>query len=199
MKRVLAAALLLLPIGACSSMRPLQTMSTTALNNSLLPAGTELHVQLDQPIVNGTFSTEDAFTMTVMEPVRNSSGQIVVPAGSVVETRVAGYSNGTKNEPALLRLSPEFLRMNGNTYPLAAEITNVDLALTDADEPTTPFRTVSAYMANLAPTGNAIIGLTPTYRALENGPGSGWGTVLSLGLKPDGFLPFGARMTLATH
>jgi hypothetical protein len=199
MRKILSAAILPILVGACGSAATVDTTGTRAIASmptaDAIPVGTMLRVQLNQPIVNGHLAMDDPFTFTVIEPVHDANGQIVVPTGTVIDARVTGYSAGVKPEPSAVRLAIESVSLNEMMHPLSARITNVDLALTDADVPTVAITSVPASASTLAPVGTIIYD-PGSSEVILNRMGHGPGTVLSLGTDPHGGLPVGARITL---
>ncbi|HVB99857.1 MAG TPA: hypothetical protein VNJ12_11075 [Candidatus Dormibacteraeota bacterium] len=83
-----------------------------------IPAGTDLHVVLDQPISSATAQSGDSFSATLVRPV-SVRGQRVIPrdarvTGQVVEARASGRLAGE----ARLVLTLDSVRIGGRRYNL---------------------------------------------------------------------------------
>jgi hypothetical protein len=108
-----------------------QSIPPAASGSGQIEANTELHAALDTPLSTKTSKAGDRFTATVSDPVRGSSGAIVIPAGSRVEGEVAEAEQG-KAVAALRgkgKLSLRFRDIvlpNGQTLPLTATLVSVN-------------------------------------------------------------------------
>ena len=93
-------------------------------------ASTELRATLDTPLSTKTSQVGDTFTSTLVEPVRGSSGQVAIPAGSKIHGEVTEAEQG--KTVAVLRgkgkLNMHFRDVqlpDGTTVPLSATLISV--------------------------------------------------------------------------
>jgi hypothetical protein len=112
--------------------QPPASVSTTAPSGAdQAPANTEMHAALDTPLSTKTSKAGDRFTATISDPVRGSSGAVIIPAGSRVEGEVAESEQG-KAVAALRgkgKLSLRFRDIvlpSGQTLPFTATLVSVN-------------------------------------------------------------------------
>src|SRR5437763_9239926 len=100
--RIALCAMLLFSFGAFAQ------YSTT------LPAGTEVHVRVDQDInaKNGNVSAGAMFPGTVSRDITDANGNVVIPRGARAQLAVAQASNN----PNDLTLDLRSINVNGRTY-----------------------------------------------------------------------------------
>ena len=91
----------------------------------LAPAGTEFDAQLDDPIDTRTSRPGEPFTVTLVEPIRASSGELLVPAGARIEGKIA--SIGEPGEARLL-LDFETLKLQRGEVPIAVRVVSAQQA-----------------------------------------------------------------------
>ena len=95
------------------------------------PVNTEVHAVLDTPLSTRTSKPGDRFTATVSDPVRGSSGAVIVPAGARLEGEVA-ESEQLKAIQALRDRTQLSLRFRdvvlptGQAVPLSATLVSVN-------------------------------------------------------------------------
>jgi hypothetical protein len=84
-----------------------------------IPAGTSLAVRIDQRISVKTSRAGDTFTGEIVDPIRGSDGNFLVPKGSRVRGVVdAAKKRGRFKGASLLELRLTHLTLNGQEYPL---------------------------------------------------------------------------------
>jgi hypothetical protein len=83
-----------------------------------LPAGTAIHVQLDQSLASDQNRSGDKFDATVAQPII-SDGKTVIPKGAEVTGRVVdAKKSGHLMGVARLRLDLASVEVNGKTYEI---------------------------------------------------------------------------------
>ncbi len=133
LRQVGALALVALMTAGCAT-GPLRVESESAgmyappvvmpVNARLLPAGTDLYVQLDNRIGTRESRVGDIFSATVRHTVWAQNGARVIPAGAKVYGRVTGLDDSDyPGEKARIRLDFNRLAFGGRSYPLEAMVT----------------------------------------------------------------------------
>ena len=99
-----------------------------------IPTGSLVTAALTATISTRTHEAGDTFTARVADDLRSDDGQVLIPAGAILEGRVleARESAGSDDE-ALLVLGVERLDMNGWVYPLRATIIQAEM-VTEAQD-----------------------------------------------------------------
>jgi type IV secretory pathway VirB10-like protein len=102
-----------------------------AYNNAsdVLPAGTALHLRLNNTLSTRSSEPGDSFSATVTDPVYAPDGQtMLVPDGSTVRGTVAGVQrSGSVSGTSQLQLNFQSLELaNGTNLPLRAEVSQVN-------------------------------------------------------------------------
>lgn len=99
-----------------------------------IPTGSLVTAALTSTISTRTHEAGDTFTARVADDFRGDDGQVLIPAGAILEGRVleARESAGSDDE-ALLVLGVERLDMNGWVYPLRATIIQAEM-VTEAQD-----------------------------------------------------------------
>ncbi|HLU24369.1 MAG TPA: hypothetical protein VKZ58_01500 [Longimicrobiales bacterium] len=204
-KSVTGAAILLLALGACRT----ATVETAAPASptiqpaplpsaDYIPAGTTMNVQLNQRLDTRTTRVGDRFTATVVTPLVTTSGQVVVPAGSVVSGVVTGLKSSDRiGDPAAIRVNFDRLGIGANSYAFSADVVATDPGVeTRGPRIGQPAAIGAAAGAILG----AIVSGGELERILVGGAlGAGVGTIIALGVgEVDAALPAGTIMTLRT-
>jgi hypothetical protein len=84
----------------------------------VIPAGTTIHVTLDQTVNSATANNGDPFAASLAVPVTSGS-LVVLPVGTKVGgTVVTAQSAGKFKGQALLQLVIDSVRINGTRYPM---------------------------------------------------------------------------------
>jgi hypothetical protein len=86
----------------------------------LLPAGTPLHVRLDQPLDTKRDPVGTPFAASVSSPIMHN-GAVVVPQGAICRGRVVqSKPSGKLKGRAVMGLALDSVQFHGRTYPVAA-------------------------------------------------------------------------------
>ena len=92
-----------------------------------LSAGTKMDVAATDTITSRTAKTGDAFTARVVEDVKNASGQVVIPAGSIVNGKITDVKAAPNpRTPGTLTLSVTSVTVRGNSYSIDASVDSVE-------------------------------------------------------------------------
>jgi hypothetical protein len=117
------------PVPSSSSDQTAQ--SNQSASGGDVPASTELRATLDTPLSTKTSKVGDTFTGTLVQPVRGSSGQVAIPAGSKIHGEVTEAEEG-KNVAVLRgkgKLNMHFRDIqlpDGTTVPVSATLVSVN-------------------------------------------------------------------------
>jgi hypothetical protein len=88
--------------------------------NVIIPAGTNLAIRIDQRISVKTTRAGERFTGEIVDPVRGSDNNVLVPKGALVGGVVdASHGRGKFKGSSVLELRLTSLTLNGTRYPLA--------------------------------------------------------------------------------
>ena len=88
-----------------------------------VPVGTTMQLTLDEALSTETNVAGDAFTATLKDPVLDSYGDVIVPAGAVLRGRVTQVEkSGRVGETAVLSLAFEGLSFDDESYPIEASV-----------------------------------------------------------------------------
>lgn len=92
-----------------------------------LGAGTKMDVAATDTISSRTAKIGDAFTARVVDDVRNAAGRVVIPAGSVVNGKVADVKPAPNPSTAgTLTLSVSSVTIRGKSYPIEASVDSLE-------------------------------------------------------------------------
>lgn len=92
-----------------------------------LSAGARFDVAATDTISSRTSKIGDAFTARVVEDVKNAAGQVVVPAGAVVNGKITDVKPAPNPQtPGTLTLSIASITVRGTTYPIEASVDSVE-------------------------------------------------------------------------
>ncbi|HET9742300.1 MAG TPA: hypothetical protein VFQ00_06095 [Terriglobales bacterium] len=91
-------------------------------NNTLVAAGTEVHVRTDQDInaKNGNLQAGQQFPATISRDITDANGNIVIPKGSRAQLAVVDTGDNNHN----LTLDLRSVEVNGHRYRLDTESTS---------------------------------------------------------------------------
>lgn len=101
--------------------------ATPAAAANLVPAGTVLHLRLQNALSTSSSQANEPFAATVTQPVQSSSGQVLIPQGSVVLGHVGQVhaASGLSGE-STMQLKFEQIRLpGGHTTQLRATVAKV--------------------------------------------------------------------------
>jgi len=88
----------------------------------VVPAGTELQLELRTALSTEDNQTGDRFDATVLAPVMRD-GNTAIPAGATVRGRVTAVQPPSSDRPAVLKVDFDQIEAFGETYPLDATLT----------------------------------------------------------------------------
>jgi hypothetical protein len=120
------------PSTAAPAAQPSPAPSTPAPSASAgLAAGTGFTATTDAEITSKTNKVGDEVTASVANDVKNSAGQVVIPAGSKVTLTVTAIheSENKGDTTGTLTLKPTSIAINGKSQPLPASISGVKTQL----------------------------------------------------------------------
>lgn len=158
-----------------------------------LPEGLQMTATLDDSLDTEELEAGTAFTATVDEPVVQDP-YVAVPAGSRVYGRVTQVRQPEGEQPGLIRLAMDSIRVREAASPLAAEITDTELAT--RGEMKDEAEKIGGGAAAGALIG-AIVGKDVKGAVIGAAAGAAAGTAVALGTQARyGVLPKGSRLTL---
>lgn len=92
-----------------------------------LGVGAKMDIAAADTISSRTAKVGDAFTAHVVEDVKNATGQVVIPAGSVVHGSVTAVKPAPNpRTPGTLTLSVTSVTVRGTAYPLDAAVDSLE-------------------------------------------------------------------------
>jgi hypothetical protein len=200
---LITPAALLLLLGACAT-PVVQTGPQSGVqpgpplaSANLVPAGTVLNLQLNQPLSTATNQVGDRFTATVVEPLVAADGRVAIPSGATVTGVVTGLSTGRQAiEPAAIRLDFERIAFLNASYPFEAEIVETDARTVHRQRQLLEHAAVGAALGAVI---GGVVGGGLREALIGGALGAGAGTIISLGWgEVDAELPAQTTMTVRT-
>lgn len=92
-----------------------------------LSAGTAVDIAATDTISSRTAKVGDAFTARVVADVKNGSGQVVIPAGSIVNGKITDVKPAPNpRTPGTLTLSVTSVTVRGSSYAIDATVDSVE-------------------------------------------------------------------------
>src|SRR5216117_3295808 len=92
-----------------------------------LGAGTKMDIAATDTISSRTAKVGDGFTARVVEDVKNAAGRVVIPAGSVVNGKIADVKPAPNpSTPGTLTLSVASITVRGTSYPIEASVDSLE-------------------------------------------------------------------------
>lgn len=86
---------------------------------STVPIGTSMSLTLNETLSTESNRVGDSFTATLQSPVRDGSGNVLIPAGATVRGRLTGVNkSGHVGETGILKLAFEAVSFGGRSYPM---------------------------------------------------------------------------------
>ncbi|MBR9989562.1 MAG: hypothetical protein KFH98_07390 [Gemmatimonadetes bacterium] len=86
---------------------------------STVPMGTNMSLTLNQTLSTETNRVGDSFTATLQSPIRDGSGNVLIPAGATVRGRLTGVNkSGHVGETGILKLAFEAVSFGGRSYAM---------------------------------------------------------------------------------
>jgi hypothetical protein len=90
---------------------------------STAAAGTTFAISLNETLSTRTNQVGDGFTGTLSEPIMDTDGNVLIPAGATVRGRVTTVQkSGNVTQTGVLGLAFEAISYGGNNYPLDATV-----------------------------------------------------------------------------
>jgi len=90
-------------------------------------AGTTMDIAAVDTISSRTAKVGDAFSARVVEDIKNAAGKVVIPAGSVVNGKIADVKPAPNpNAPGTLTLSVSSITVRGTSYPIEASVDSLE-------------------------------------------------------------------------
>ena len=90
-------------------------------------AGTTMDIAAVDTISSRSAKVGDAFTARVVEDLKNAAGKVVIPAGSVVNGKIADVKPAPNpNTPGTLTLSVSSITVRGTSYPIEASVDSLE-------------------------------------------------------------------------
>ena len=110
---------------------PAPTPAAPTATPASLAAGTSLTAATTAEIRSQKNKVGDTVTATIASDVKDRSGRVVIPAGSVVALKVTAIkeSENKSDTTGTLTLQPTSVNVGGKSYPIAASIQKVDTRL----------------------------------------------------------------------
>lgn len=91
-----------------------------------VPAGTRIDLTIDDELSSRKNKAGDTFTAKVHADVRDASGRVVIESGSTVNGLVVAVKPApNRRTPGTLTLALSTIEQNGQTYPIVAQIDEV--------------------------------------------------------------------------
>lgn len=92
-----------------------------------LSAGAKIDIAANDTISSRTSKPGDTFTAHVVEAVKNAAGQVVIPAGAVVNVKITDVKPAPNpRTPGTLTLSVTSITVGGNAYPIEAAVDSIE-------------------------------------------------------------------------
>jgi len=92
-----------------------------------IPSGTAINLTSNDRVCTNTHRAGDRFTATVTEAVQGTNGA-VIPAGARVVIQVSSVKRSENaNDPVQMGFAVQTISYEGKSYPINAEITNVNV------------------------------------------------------------------------
>ena len=158
-----------------------QTTAPVSPGPHYLIAGTDIRASLDSPLSAKTSKVGDRFTATVVAPVHDSSGNIVVPVGSKLNGQISEPQDGRvegaiKDMPHLSLRFTDIQLTTGTDVPLSATLLSVH-----NNRPASPAGGENSHLtgSSAIAANGGFTGLGRPLRGLAVGKLAGGGYILS--------------------
>jgi hypothetical protein len=102
-----------------------QQLSQPDAHGARIPAGTRIRARVEASIDSHTAHPGDRITLRVEQPIRDSRGQLAVPAGTQLVGTVMGADRNMWS-PAHIALAIDGIRYGSTTVPLPARVVESD-------------------------------------------------------------------------
>jgi outer membrane protein with glycine zipper len=115
------------PVPPPRTAAPRQPAKPAAPATATLGSGTHFDMAAGDTISSRTAKVGDSFSARVVEDVRSASGQVVIPAGSVVNGTITAVKPAPDPAtPGTLTLAVSSVTVRGTNYPLEASIDSLE-------------------------------------------------------------------------
>jgi hypothetical protein len=164
---------------------------------STVPVGTSLAIRMNDELSTQTSQAGDAFTATLVAPIVDAMGTVLVPAGATVRGRVTAVAPSTRvGETAAMKLAFEAISFGGQSYPLHATVERADVQQKSRSSVGEQAGKVAVGAAAGAVLGRVIGGdRSGTLRGAAIGAAAG--TAIAMGTADvDAVLPVGAEVVI---
>ena len=92
-----------------------------------LSAGTKLDIAVNDTISSRTAKAGESFTAHVVDDVKNAAGQVVIPAGSVLNGTITAVKPAPNPQtPGTLTLAVNSITVGGHTYPVEGAVDSLE-------------------------------------------------------------------------
>ena len=170
--------------------------AVTPIDNRTIPIGAQLNTTLDQTLGTNVSKAGDSFTATVSSTLYASDGSVVVPSGATIEGHVTALDpSDNAADPALIRLTFDRIRMNGQSYPFTAAIVSSSPQKTATQSSADRNKQIVIGGAVGAALGG-LIGKNVKNVVIGGALGAAVGSIISLGTEVNATLPAGSAMTV---
>jgi hypothetical protein len=137
--RLAAVAMVVTGAAACASwnkpeqtsIRSLPSTPSPVVSGDVIPSGTRLFVQLEQPIDKST-QPGQRYTARVAQDILDDSGHALIPIGSELMGYVVSVSKGSDKQPAVVGLNVDSLIVKGVLHPIDGRVAAATLQGSDA-------------------------------------------------------------------
>ena len=107
------------PTPAPEPQRAPQPAPEPRVATATVPMGTSMSLTLNETLSTESNRVGDSFTATLQSPVRDGSGNVLIPAGATVRGRLTGVNkSGHVGETGILKLAFEAVSFGGRSYPM---------------------------------------------------------------------------------
>jgi hypothetical protein len=90
---------------------------------SSAPAGSTFAISLNETLSTRTNQVGDGFTATLQDPIMDTDGNVLIPAGATIRGRVtAVQKSGNVTQTGVIGLAFESISYGGRSYPLDATV-----------------------------------------------------------------------------
>jgi hypothetical protein len=159
--------------------------------------GTNMSLTLNQTLSTETNRVGDSFTATLQQAIRDSNGNIVVPAGATVRGRLTQVEkSGHVGATGIIKLAFESVSFGGSSYPLDATVVRANPQRQNRTSTAEQAAKIGAGAAAGAVLGRVLGGNT---RSTIQGAavGAAAGTAIAMGTADvDVVLPQGSEMVI---
>lgn len=111
------------PVRRTTDRTPAPAASAPRTVTSSAPAGTTFAITLNETLSTRSNQVGDAFTATLQEPILDSDGDVLIPAGATVRGRITRVQkSGNVTQSGVIGLAFESISSGGRSYPLDATV-----------------------------------------------------------------------------